>query len=203
MLRYDTSEVLEGQINGEPLVVAASFAEEVQEQLGGEFGQTGDSYLDYVEISDDTGSLVMEIPVEWSFDVYTGPKYDDNGDYLAAAIEAASNLDDFWTTYSTPGVGFYALDNPEGFYDGPSLLDEQAGDYDACIYDGRYDYDDGVYVGQYDLYTDCSDAASIIIELAALPQEGGYITYLVIQAVSEADLEAMDHVLDTFYVFSD
>ncbi len=201
VLRYDTSEVLEGQINGDPLVVAVSFSEEVEEQIGGDFGTSGGAYLEYVEVSDDTGSLVVEIPVEWSADVSTTPLYDDAGEYLAAAIEAASNLEDFWSTYSTPGVGFYALDDPDGVYDAPSLLDELAGEYEACTFDGRYDYDDGVYFGQYDLYIDCSDVNSVIIELAASPEEGGYITYLVIQAISDADLEAMDHVLSTFYVF--
>lgn len=203
VLRYETSEVLEGQINGDSLVVAESFAQEVEEQIGEDFGTSDSTYLDYVEVSDDTGSLVVEIPVEWSTDVSTTPLYDDNGDFLAAAIEAASNLEDFWTTYSTPGVGFYSLDDPEGFYDAPTLLDELAGEYEACTYDGRYDYDDGVYFGQYDLYIDCSDVNSVIIELAASPQEGGYMAYLVIQAISDADLEAMDHVLNTFYVFNE
>lgn len=203
VLRYETSEVLEGQINGDSLVVAESFAEEVGEQIGEDFATTGSTYLEYVEVSDDTGSLVVEIPVEWSADVSTTPLYDDNGDFLAAAIEAASNLEDFWSTYSTPGVGFYSLDDPEGFFDTSSLLDELAGEYEACSYDGRYDYDDGVYLGQYDLYIDCSDVNSVIIELAASPQEGGYMAYLVIQAISDADLEAMDHVLNTFYVFNE
>ncbi len=84
-----------------------------------------------------------------------------------------------------------------------SLLDELAGSYEACTFDGRYPYDDGVYVGEYDLYVDCSDVNSVIIELAAVPSDGNYITYLVIQAVSEADLDAMDHILDTFYVVTE
>jgi serine protease Do len=203
VLRYNTSEVLEGQINGNSLVVAESFAEEVEEQIGEDFGTSGNTYLEYVEVVDDTGSLVVEVPVEWSTDVSTAPLYDDNDEFLAAAIEASSNLEDFWNTYSTPGVGFYSLDDPEGFYDAPTLLDELAGEYEACTYDGRYDYDDGVYIGQYDLYIDCSDDNSVIIELAASPQEGGYMAYLVIQAISDADLEAMDHVLSTFYVFNE
>ena len=200
VLRYETSEVLEGQINGQSLVVASSFADEVEEQLGGELAQASDTYGEYIEVWDDTGDLVIEVPLEWSYDVATEPLLDDNGEFLSAVIEASSNLEEFWTTYSTPGVAFYASDNLVQEYDVTSLLDDLAGEYEDCIYDGRFDYDDGVYAGQYDLYSDCAEVGSIIIELAAMPEHGGYLTYLVIQAVSDADLDALDHILDTFYV---
>jgi len=203
VLRYDSSEILEGQLNGQTLAVAESFAAEVEEQIGGDFGQAGTAYEGFVEIWDDTGALVMEVPSEWAVDLTTEPLLDDDGEYLASVIEAASNLDDFWSTYDTPGVAFYASDVLLQSYDVTSLLDELAGSYEACTFDGRYPYDDGVYVGEYDLYVDCSDVNSVIIELAAVPSDGNYITYLVIQAVSEADLDAMDHILDTFYVITD
>ncbi len=203
VLRYDSSEILEGQLNGQSLAVAESFAAEVEEQIGGDFDQSGVAYEGYVEIRDDTGALVMEVPSEWAMDLATEPLLDDNGEYLSSVIEAASNLDDFWSTFDTPGVAFYASDVLVESYDAPSLLDELAGSYEACTFDGRYPYDDGVYVGQYDLYVDCSDVNSVIIELAAVPADGSYITYLVIQAVSDADLDAMDHILDTFYVITE
>ncbi len=203
VLRYESSEILEGQLNGQLLAVAESFAAEVEEQIGEDFGQSGVAYEGYVEVWDDTGALVMEVPTEWSVDLATEPLLDDNGEYLSSVIEAASNLDDFWSTFDTPGVAFYASDVLVENYNVGSLLDELAGNYDACIYDGRYSYDDGVYVGEYDLYVDCSDVNSVIIELAAVPADESYITYLVIQAVSDADLDAMDHILDTFYVITD
>ena len=119
--------------------------------------------------------------------------YDDLYDW------SVTSLDDFWGTYSTPGVAFFAFDLVDEPVDIPGTLDELASEYE-CAYDGRSDYDDGVYAGQYDLYYDCGDAESVIIELAAAPESGDYITYLVIQAISDADLEAMDHILATFLV---
>jgi serine protease Do len=141
----------------------------------------------------------MEVPQEWSGDVDGTTLYGDDGEFLAWAIQASSNLGDFWSTYSTPGVAFYASDVLAQGYDEASLLDELAEEYD-CEYDGRYDYDDGVYTGLYDLYFDCGDVGSVIVELSAAPEHRGFLTYLVIQAVSDADLDALDHILDTFYV---
>jgi serine protease Do len=84
-------------------------------------------------------------------------------------------------------------------YDQASLLDELERTYE-CIYDGRYDYDDGVYSGFYDLYLECGDVGSVIVELAAMPEDGSFIIFVQIQAVTDADLDALDRILDTFFV---
>jgi serine protease Do len=203
VLRFDTGEVLSGQLNGTPLEVDFSFADEIESQVGDGFGdEAAVLYNDYIEVQDDTGFLTMDIPVEWSADVDGRSLVDDNGDYLASSIEASSNLEDFWGTYSTPGVAFYASDILAQTYDTAGLLDELAEDY-SCDYDGRYDYDDGVYTGLYDLYVNCGDSESIIIELSAEPEHQGFLVYLVIQAVSDADIEALQQILDTFFVYEE
>ncbi|MGB3715036.1 MAG: S1C family serine protease [Candidatus Promineifilaceae bacterium] len=202
VLRYATQEVLAGQLNGDELAQVFSFAQEIEDQVGG--GLTGDdaTYDEYVEVSDDTGTLVMEVPVTWSTDVDGSPILDDDGSILAASIQASINLEDFWSTYSTPGVVFYASDSGGQALDMAATLDELTGSYE-CTYDGRYDYDDGVYIGFYDLYVDCGGVGSVIVELAAAPDGQQYFTYLLIQAVTEADLDALDHILDTFFVLEE
>ena len=83
-----------------------------------------------------------------------------------------------------------------------TLLNDLSGSYD-CVYDGRYEYDDGVYTGLYDLYLDCGTAGSVLIELVAEPGSQQYFTYLLIQAISDADLDALDHILNTFFVIEE
>jgi len=200
VLRFETGEVLSGQLNGNPLVVDYSFADELEDQVGDDFGDANAAaYTGYVQVQDDTGLLTMEIPVEWSADVNGEILLDDAGDYLSLLVQASSNLDDFWGTYSTPGVAFYASEILPEQYDTAGLLDDLAEDY-SCDYDGRYEYDDGLYTGLYDLYVNCGDVGSVIIELSAEPDHRGYMVYLVIQAVSDADIDALEHILDTFFV---
>ena len=43
----------------------------------------------------------------------------------------------------------------------------------------------------------------MIIELSAEPAEGSYIIYILIQAVSDADIDAADNILNTFLVFEE
>jgi serine protease Do len=199
VLRYATQEFLAGQLNGDELAQVFSFAQEIEDQVDG--GLTGDAgtYDEYVELSDDTGTLILEVPVSWSADFDGSPIYDDDGSILAASIQASVNLEEFWSTYSTPGVVFYASDSEGQASDMAAVLDEFAGSYE-CTYDGRQDYDDGVYTGFYDLYVDCGGVGSVIVELAAAPGGQQYFTYLLIQAVTEADLDALDHILNTFFV---
>jgi serine protease Do len=200
VLRYSTQEVLEGELNGDELVVAFSFAQEIEDQVGEDFGgQAGAGYDSYIEVLDDTNTLSMEIPVAWSGQIDGAPLLDDDGSFLSSVIQASSNLEDFWNTYATPGVVFYASDVLAQEHSASSLLDALAGDYD-CMYDGRYEYDDGLYAGVYDLYGNCGEVGSVIIELSASPAHEGYLVYLLIQAVNDADLDALEHVLDTFYV---
>jgi serine protease Do len=202
VLRYATEEVLAGQLNGDELAVLFSFAQEVEEQVGEDFGETGATeYTDYFEVVDDTGELIMEVPLAWS-DVDGSPLLDDDGTFLAASIQAASNIDGFWSTYDTPGVVFYAMDTFGEGADVEDLLNELSGSYE-CDYDGRYEYADEVYTGLYDLYFNCGIIGSVIIELAAVPEHQEYFTFLVIQAVSDADLDALDHILATFFVLEE
>ncbi|MFN2107434.1 MAG: hypothetical protein ACK2UJ_21340 [Candidatus Promineifilaceae bacterium] len=65
VLLFDRQEVLEVQQNGRPLETAFSFAQEIAESEGGE--QVEDSfqtYADFVQISDDSGAIFMELPAE-------------------------------------------------------------------------------------------------------------------------------------------
>jgi len=198
ILRYETSEVLEGQLNGEPLAVAFSFANQ-GESAAGPAGE-GVAYSNFVEITDDTETLVMDVPVEWTADIDSEPWLDENGDLYSLYLEASSNRTEFKETYSTPGVLFMASEVLAAEFSPSSFLDDSGGKYEACTYDGRFEYDDGVYTGVYDWYYDCDDIGSVIIELAAEPASGSYLTFILIQAVSDADLDAADNILNTFFV---
>jgi serine protease Do len=67
VLRYSTNELLEGQLNGRALTVTSSF---FQDQLGNETTSGGSSttggYTNYVTVTDDTSSIQVQIPEEWT-----------------------------------------------------------------------------------------------------------------------------------------
>ena len=59
---------------------------------------------------------------------------------------------------------------------------------------------DQVYTGVYDQYSNCAGAGSVIIVLAAEPAAQNYSVVVQVQVVTDADLDALDHILNTFNV---
>jgi serine protease Do len=196
ILRFDTEEVLEGTLNGdEELSLAFSFAEELGDDIGGD---TAVAY-EYIEVFDDDGVLVMQVPTTWT-DI-DGRNWDYDGTIVGSALSASPNLDGFINTWDMPGVFFGASD---------VLLDEiEPGDllnqYDfsgTCTYDGTYDYEDAIYVGAYDVWLDCGDSDSLFVILEAYPPGQEFVVLVQVQIVSDADLDAFDMILATFDVVS-
>ena len=193
VLRWDTEEVLRGELNGEqPLVQAFSFAQEIEDEVASD----GTSYTDYVAITDDTGTLTVEVPAEWD-SIDTAPQDDGQGTTVPF-IAAAPDLDDFLGTWNTPGLQFAALPASSG------TVADYLTSYEAsaeCTDGGVFDYDDGAFSGQYQVWEGCGGTGTAYVVLATNPNDGGAFTYLtIVQAVTSADLEALDHIFATFNV---
>jgi serine protease Do len=201
VLRFSTSEVLEGQLNGRPLELSFTFANELGDQVAGTGTEGG--YSQYQTISDDLGAIQMDVPTEWS-DIDGRPWEHDSGAEFASVF-AAPSIDDFLGTWGTPGAKF-DVTNDMGLLGGHvQVLDrrrQEATFLDDCELDGRYDYDDTVYRGKFDLFVDCANSGAQYLILAAVPTEDpdAFLILLEIQIVTEADLDAADRILNTFNV---
>ncbi len=196
VLRFDTEEVLEGTLNGdEEMTVAFSFAEELGEDVGGNDGVV----YEYVEVTDDDGILVMQVPTAWA-DI-DGRRWNIDDEDIGPGISAAPSLTAFYETWTSPGVFFGAS---------VDLLDEvEPGDLlnlsdfsDECTYDDTYDYEDAIYAGWYDLWLNCGGTDTTFLVLEAYPPEEDFVVLVQIQIVTDADLEALDMILATFDVVS-
>lgn len=196
VLRFATEEVLEGQLNGDPLVTSFSFAQELEEEVDAG-GTAPTTYAEYVVVEDDTGAITMSIPAEWS-EQQSGRWLVDGTDF-GPSVTAAPDIDAWVNGWATPGVFFGASSTLRGQFDVNGILD-QSDFSDTCTLDARYDYEDPLYIGAYDVYTDCADAGSTFIQLAAEPADGSFILFLQIVLVGDADLEALDQILNTFQV---
>jgi serine protease Do len=200
VLRFATEEVLEGQLNGRALEPSFSFAravsEDVQQDPGSEGGSGPVVYSDFVGIYDDAGAVYVEVPAQWS-DV-DGSFWTSEGSVIGSSLLASPSLDGFNSNYTTPGVQILASAGLGGM-NMNELVDffDFTGD---CGYDGRYDYNDPIFTGVYDLYVDCAGQGSVIIVLGAEPADRSFAAVVVVQAVTDADLDALDNVLNTFNV---
>ena len=199
VFRIDTGEFLEGEINGDELETTTVVIPEVPDG-GGE-----PLTYEYGSVEDDSGVMTMDIPTEWS-DI-DGSGWTIDGQEIGAAIRAAPNLEDFFGSYGTPGVFFGASESlalevdADGLLDLAPTLEAPFADFTTqCTYEGRDDYEDPAYTGRFDLYTACGGGETVIAVVAASPADGSFIILVMIQAISDADADAIDRILDTFLV---
>lgn len=201
VLRYATSQVLRGQMNGEPLAEAFSFADELDdEDVTVEPGT--ETYDEYVVITDDTGAIQVEVPAEWS-DVDGAPYTDADGNAVTD-VRAASSLDEFHSLWTTPGMIFSASSDWAATTTPEALLDPFVTSAEGqCEYAGRFDYADPAYTGQYDVFTSCGDALATYVVVAAQPPGGEFLLLVQVQANSDRDFDALDRILASFFVTGD
>jgi serine protease Do len=200
VLRFATGEILAGQLNGDKLGAVSSFSTGAGSGAAG--ATDGEAYGEYLAVTDDLAAIQVEIPASWG-DVNGEPWEDSGTGAEFASVWAAPSLDDFASSWGTPGVQFNVTADKEKIGGHIQVLDWTRGyDFlDDCELDSRYEYDDGIYRGAYDYYVDCGDSADYMI-LAAVPvADGGDILILLeVQIVTEADLTAAERILASFDV---
>jgi serine protease Do len=195
VLRYDTAEILEGQLNGRVLEPKFSFAQELDAQVS--HSAPEDGYGSYRTISDDSQAIVMEVPASWQ-DI-DGSLWRNEGEVLGASMAASANLDGFYGTWEEPGVFFAASRSLVGVFDEDSLLDLFTFS-ESCSYDARHDYSDALYIGAYDVWYDCGGLGTMLVVLAVAPADRSFLGFMQVQVVSTADLDALDRIFSTFQV---
>ncbi|MBI5158086.1 MAG: hypothetical protein HZA58_08780 [Acidimicrobiia bacterium] len=165
---------------------------------------TVDEYTDYVTVTDDSGVLSVNLPVEW-VDV-NGEPWTDNifgldgtvEGGIGVALSASPDYEGWSNTWTVPGLFFGASDQIGGSVD--DVLDAYGYVAEECTYDGRYDYDDGVYAGKYDWWNDCGGVGTVFVIIAARPAGGEFTALVEITMVTEADLAVADEIVASYYV---
>lgn len=202
VLRFDTEEVLEGQINGRQLELSYSFAEETPPEEEGEEVIIGD--FTYTTVIDDSGAIQMDVPSHWNqIDGSFWQTTWGDAEFIAASISASANLDLFYGTYGEPGVFFAASDRLGQLGGYVQLLDGTKVWYeDDCVYESRDDYLDELYEGKYDFWINCGAEDGNVFILSARPIDDplAFLILVEVRFLTTDDLDALQRILQTFDV---
>jgi len=200
VLRFATSEYLTGTFNsGEELEVAASFADELEDPQAGSGGAA--TYSGNTSVTDDSGVLSLNVPVEWAEVDGSAITLDDAT--TTPSVTAATSLAGFNQNFSTSGVVMAVLpgvdaNDPNGTLD--ALL-EGIGALEACPESlGRNDYDDGLYFGSWEQLNGCDGTGASFVGIVASPEGKEFTVFVGVQLVIEADYEALDQIISSFVV---
>ncbi len=194
VLRLATGEILQGQINGRELELAANI------DLGGVVESDGQSYDGYMTVNDDSGQLQMNVPTAWSD--LNGSAWIYNDENIGPSLVASTSIDGYFSSWSTPGV-FFAASSDAVVLDNPVALLDNTDFSNDCTYDGRYDYADELYAGAYDLWVDCGGVGTAFFNLVTLPEDNSFVNVVQVQVVTSADSEALQTILDSFVVIQE
>jgi serine protease Do len=200
VLRFDTSEVLAGQLNGKALETSFSFADTLSNEVGTTTSSTG-NYTDYVTVQDNAGSIQVNVPSAWS--EVNGDPWQVDGETVGASITASASLDNFNNNWDEPGVFFGASNDVAKLAGYIQLLDAYQGIFRKdCEFKGRYDYKDTAYEGAYDIFSSCAGATNTLVVLAVRPQQNktSMLLTVFVNMMSDQDAAALDEVLRTFDV---
>ncbi|ALJ19219.1 S1C family serine protease [Microbacterium sp. No. 7] len=178
-----------GQFNGDPVEAVT-----VLGQGGGGSQATGEFTL----ITDNTGAVQVEVPAAWN-QIDGTPFQDDRGNTYQAIV-ASPNLQAYQSGWSAPGVHVLASQQAVANTSPQELIDEVASGLPqhGCVSTGASDYDDGYHVGVYEYWTECGPEKAQYLVVGAQSVAGDYLVLVAVQAVTDADLDAIDRVIGSF-----
>ena len=164
--------------------------------------QTPSSYSGYTRITDNEEKITLQVPVEWG-DIETGTwKY--KGKNTGVFLAASADLGNFYSTRSQAGVLIGVSRTLAQTYNKAGLLGIEKRDLSSqCVYTGRFDYKNQFYSGQYDQFANCASGSPGLFIFTTSSADQKSLIMIRIVAASEADLEAVDTIINTFQVLGD
>lgn len=194
ILRFDTGEILSGELNNpdRPLAVDVSISDQITD---GSSAPGEEATFEYVKITDDTESVEVEVPANWTD--RSGGSIDFLG-FTLPAVSASTNLQEFFDTWSTPGISVIAAPELDSS-NFESTLEFFAPE--TCDYLGRDTFEGHDLIGQFDVYVDCGGVAGMFYVVGAFFDIYYEAMVIVLAQVSdESQLEVIDQALDTVYL---
>ncbi|HEX6287728.1 MAG TPA: hypothetical protein VFZ66_00985 [Herpetosiphonaceae bacterium] len=182
-------------------VVAGPIGSHSQGRSQADRGQAENSaaYTSFHKMSDDSGSMSLEVPTAWS-EVETGP-WIYQGRVVGAFVAASPALDDFYALRKTPGVFMAASHELADSTDVAGLLGlEQRKLTGKCKLKERKAYTDAFYGGLSDAYVACVNGQQDMLVIAATPPERDVLLLIRINRASDADTVAIARIFKTFQV---
>jgi hypothetical protein len=155
---------------------------------GGAFPMpTGEIPADWTPLTDDTGSIAIDVPSTWTA-IDLAPAENEDGSaqpWISATTDQALFFPAEGTTdtFSVPGVIYRAIP-----YEADTAARLAASVYnDECTPQPMQSYDDGVFAGHIQSFESCAGTQTRILQVAASPADGSFTASLLIQLTGLPD----------------
>ncbi len=200
VIRFKDLSLMDGQFNGRQLATTGYFSGS-QSSTGTTTPTSGSDYNSYVTVQDNSKTIEMEIPAEWT--QVDGSAWQDSGKTIGVSISAAADLQNLYNTWNESGVFFGASDQLAQLGGYIQVLDATRDSFKECKLQERQNYNDGLYKGAADIYKNCGgQGGTQAMVLSAVPADNSQAFEILVELVvtKDADLNALDHIIKSFKV---
>jgi len=204
----DESDTSDGDGGSDTDAIGGEERDEAIEEFASEMGadagvETGASGYTYSNVTDGTGQLSVDVPDQWT-DFDPSPPLNTYGVSIdfGPALVASTDLATFQTSYDVPGMVFTAT-SASTTQNTQAVLAALEGDQNVSgcsTVTPAEPYADPLYTGVSQLYTDCGGAGASFVWIAVEDIDETFIAVVGIQLLTDADVEALEAILDTFVV---
>ena len=191
VLRFDTSEVLRGEINGDqPIELAFSFADEVGDEVGDDSDAAPPAYD--VRVGHRRHRPDLRRRPDGVGRTQHGPVRQGR-----RAGARTSPPPPTWTASST-GSPPRACCSPSCRRPATSTPSwPRTASPVSCTDGGITDYSDPVFTGKYQVWQDCDGTTNDVVTLVAVPADASYLAVIQAQIATDADLDALQEAFNT------
>ncbi len=184
--RPSDNSIYEGQFNGKEIKLVSSGAS------GG--GGTVDSF---VSVTDDSGSVSVNVPNTWS--AIDGSSFTDDSGASYYSVTATTDMNSFNTSWAVPGVQVAASRDAVGSDLNQLIANYKTGAGADCTLDSEGPYDDSYYVGQFAYFTGCAGSSTDFAILATTDAAKTHLMLVYAQLVSDQDKDVvLTNILNSF-----
>ncbi|MFC0680797.1 S1C family serine protease [Lysobacter korlensis] len=186
-----------GQFNGEAPIEAVTVLGQDGGNSGG--GSGGGTTGDFVNVSDDSGIVTVDVPADWS-DIDGSPFTDEAGNSWARLV-ASTDLDSYFSSWNTPGLAVMASQDALSNMSVDDILNDTTNALPGagCTEDARDAFEDSYYTGTFSYWTGCGDTGASYLVVAATDMNQSHAIVVAVQANSDADLAVADRALGSFF----
>ena len=168
----------------------------IEQESGGTLSG-GTEYAEYTTVTDDTGSISVQVPTSWT--QVDGAAITLEDGTSIPNVSAAPDLQALYDTWTSPGMTLSGAGPEMGSAE--ELLSQVAANAaEACTPTDPQPYDDGLYTGLIQVFTGCGGTGAVVLAIAAQPADGSFTALAIIQLTTEADVAVADKVLETFVI---
>ena len=164
---------------------------------------TSEMVYDFAAIEND--ALGALLPAAWNDVQLNDWVLDDEEGPIGYEAFVAADAGALETQWDEPGVWVRTSSVLAAELTPVEVLDTRYDDLaEQCEYEDRADYEntigDTTYIGGYDIWYECGDSENVYVVLAVAPEAGSVLSIIEMQIMDDADLDAFEVLLATFYV---